>query len=190
MSHASKWDSDAHLSCIPGVIVTNPWAIGWESRVLDRVRRMGFADPVAFAAAHPQIPFGQLFRILLENDTDGGETITISQFQELLFEEAKRSGKLRHAIRDTLLRRLRQHLGHGWNRGAKIKERRAAAFSQWELPTFDRQRLANITDRIWQALRDLEPPDDWCPGCITNPYLEKAFEVGWPNDLPCGESTD
>lgn len=165
------------------------WAPGWETRVGDRVRRLGYADTLAFADAHPRIPFGQLFRLLCDQTADGDEPIAIAQFQDVFFCDSRRSGKLRHAVAETLLRRIRQHLCRGWNRGAKVKERRAAAFSQWELPTFDRQRITAITDRIWQALMELQPPDDWCPVCISDPYLEQAFEVGWPTEREGGENT-
>jgi hypothetical protein len=145
------------------------------------VRHLGFADTLVFVAANPMIPFGQLFRIVCDDSRDVRHTIAIAQFQQVFFQDAARQGKLREAIRDTLLRRLREHLRHGWNQGKMSKTRRALAFSQWELPTFDRERIAGITDKIWQALVDLQPPDDWCPKSVDDPIRENAFAIAWPH---------
>jgi hypothetical protein len=154
----------------------------WESRIQKRVRHLGFADIFAFVSAHPMIPFGQLFRILRDDNTDKRHSIAIAQFQHVYFRDAARQGHLREAILDTLLRRLREHLRQDWNHGRTAKARRASAYSQWELPTFDRQRFVGITERIWQALIDLSPPDDWCPESAKDPFLEEAFASGWPED--------
>ena len=162
--------------------MTETWDADWESRIQKRVQHLGFGDTFSFVSAHPLIPFGQLFRILRDDNPDKRYSIAIAQFQHVYFCDAARQGHLREAILDTLVRRLREHLRQGWNHGKMAKERRASAYSQWELPTFDRQRFAGITERIWQALIDLSPPDDWCPESAKDPLLEKAFASGWPED--------
>jgi len=160
--------------------MSNAWSGDWKARVRERVNRLGFDSLPALASAHPGVPFGQLFRLLRETESPDDTTIGYIQFQALFFEEAEANGRIREAIADTLVRRLRQHLRSGWNRGQRLRERKAEARAKWELPPSRIPKFGVVTDKIWDALRDLNPPDDWCPADCNDPIIQEAFRHAWP----------
>jgi hypothetical protein len=154
------------------------WFDNWKLHVEQRANRLGFSNVYEFANAHSRLPFGQLFRLLQEFDTPTDVPIAYIQFQAAFFEDAKSAGQLKFAIVDTLIRRLRQHLARGWNRGGQIRKRKMDAISNWELPpNWD----PDFPVRIWNALNNMNPPDNWCPKDLTDPFIESVFQREWGN---------
>ena len=157
----------------------NAWSGDWKAHVRNCVKALGFTDVLTFVNAHPELPFGQLFRYL--NQAKSTDTsIAYVQFQAIYFEEAEQRGLLREAIADTLVRRLRQHLHGGWKRGNRLRERKAEARGSWELPPSQVSELGPIADRIWETLTEINPPEDWCPKDISDDFIQKAFARAWP----------
>lgn len=160
------------------------WTGDWRARVQDRARRLGFECVWDVFAAHPGIPFGQVFRYLRETETLQDIPIAHIQLQAVLFEEAETRRRTKEAIADTLVRQLREHLRSGWNRGKKVPERRGRAAGEWELPASRTSPYYSISSRIFSALEELRPPDNWCPEDIDDPFIQEAFRRAWIECVP------
>src|SRR5437870_8389958 len=139
--------------------MSTSWSGEWRARVRERARRLGYDGVLAFATSQEGVPLGQLFRHMRATETPDDIPIAYKQFVQVLFEEAEQKGILRDAIADSLVRSLRQSLAGGWNRGTRIPERRASVIAQWELPSSRISELSPIAQRVWEALKNLHPPD-------------------------------
>ncbi len=151
------------------------WDGDWKARVRHCISKAGYSDAWAFAEANPSIPFGKLFQLLKNHCFSNGESICYTQFQSIFFEDAISNGKLREAIIDTLLRRIRQHLPNGWNKGKNTRIKKADIISQWELPLLQFEQYSEIAESVWKILKTIEIPDDWCPVNREDEILQKVF---------------
>jgi hypothetical protein len=141
---------------------------------------LGYGNMRAFFRAHPSEPFGKLFQMVRNVNASNRPAIAYAQFQALYYREAERDGWLREAMADTLARKLREHLRSGWNHGRNVVERRANVISSWELPLSADSGSRDIANRIWEALKSSQPPDDWCPVDGSDPLIQQAFAKVWP----------
>jgi hypothetical protein len=160
--------------------VDPPWAGGWEERLRAAARQLGHADFLGLMHAHVGEPYGRVLRVLRETL---GDSVPMMQVHRLHMHEAIAAGLSRDAAKDSLVRTLRQHLAKGWNRGSGCQEKRASARAYWVLPytnALDMERVNQLADKVWEELRVLDPPDDWCPAVPSDPLLEQAFVRGWP----------
>ncbi len=171
--------------------MSKAWSGDWRQRVTDRVARLGFPGVLEFTTAHPGIPFGQLFRYLGDTQTADDIPIAYSQLEAVYFQEAEEAALLREAVADCFVRKLRQHLGRGWKRGKRLRERQANAVSQLELPVGFRSADFSFAMRLWDALEDVDPPVAWCPESREDPVIQEVFARVWPpGELSPADSND
>lgn len=162
------------------------WDGDWQERVRVRIRKLGFADALAYFRAFPDASFGELFRKLSEVKEEGGREIAYIHLQFALYESADRNRCLREVMADLLVRKMRQHLRHGWNIGKDSQQRRAAVAAEWEVPLDPAGRFVGLASQIWAAIKRLSPADDWVPLDQNDPIIQSVFDSVWPSDLAHG----
>lgn len=157
-----------------------PWGRGWEEPLRAAARQVGHTDFLGLMNAHVGEPYGRVLRLLRETL---GYQVPIMQVYRLHMQEAITAGLGREAAKDSLVRILRQQVGKGWNRGKGSQEKRAWARAYWVLPytdTKDMERVNALADKVWEELKAMNPPDEWCPATPNDPFIEEAFARGWP----------
>ncbi|WP_145425022.1 hypothetical protein [Symmachiella dynata] len=100
----------------------------------------------------------------------------------MYFEEAEREGILKEAMADILVRRFKQFLPSGWNRGKRIRERQGKCWSTIERPQCLLKDGYSFALEFWKAIEELHPPDDWCPEDANDPILQEAIDRAWLED--------
>lgn len=155
----------------------------WRTLVADRLRRTGYDSTVAFLKGFPNIPFGQLYRLVCrEEPRDQQLDIGFARFEDAIFFGAIKEGAVRWVTLDMLVRVLREHLGKGWDRGTDARVRRGRAYSEWRFPwrtDEDYENTSATCERIWSRLKAIAPPD-WRPSGTDDPVILDAFEAEWP----------
>lgn len=158
------------------------WAEGWQQRLRNAARELGYPSFLDFLRAHAGEPYGKVLRVMRAHLQ---EMVPMMQLQKLHMIEAIGRGQGREAAKDSLIRSLREHMPRGWNRGKKARENRASARAEWILPCLgpeDRKHIAPLADKVWQQLKIMNPPEDWCPLSTSDPILTEAFARGWPEE--------
>lgn len=151
------------------------------TQIESRIRSLGYDSVLDFFVRNPGIPYGLLLKQIAE-PVEGTNHLDfpILPLRELYRREAVQAGRAREFAKDGLIRSLRENLGKGWNTGRNAGQRRARAFSHWSTPSDDFEHLC---DRVWEALVELNPPEDWRPEVRGDEYIEKAFEIAWPASI-------
>jgi hypothetical protein len=157
-----------------------PWSGKSQEQIRAAARQLGHADFLSLINAHVGEPYGKVLRLLREKL---GYMVPIMQVHRLHMQDAIAVGLEREAAKDSLVRTLREQVGKGWNRGSGSQEKRRRARAYWVLPYADAQdmvRINALADQVWEELKALNPPDDWCPVTPNDPLIEQAFSRGWP----------
>lgn len=142
------------------------WSGDWHARVLERVQQLGFKTVTAYAANRAGISLVNLAEEL------GREDVAGVQVMWLLIEEAVRSHTVPCALRDLVVRGLREVLPHGWRYplDEDSRCRVAGALSRWATEL----QLHLDKARALQASKDLlnaELPMGWLPEGPEDPII-------------------
>jgi hypothetical protein len=157
-----------------------PWPEGWEDRIRTAVHHLGYQSLLELMQAHSGKPYGQILRLLRSNTESN---IPMMQLQKLHMFEASAANGARCAAMDSLVRTLREHIPRGWNKSKDADRKRAWARAYWVLPArtpADRSKFAELANSVWDNLKAIQPPDDWCPSTSDDPIVREAFARGWP----------
>lgn len=158
------------------------WTGDWKKRVAERASQLGFSSVMAVFRAHPDLPFGQIFRMLRETESENEIPMAYIQLQTAYFEEADREGILQEALAALIVRLFKQFLPSGWNRGKRIRERQGKCWCGIEVPLCLLKDGYSFPQEFWKAIEELHPPDDWCPEDANDPILQKAIDRAWLED--------
>jgi hypothetical protein len=147
------------------------WSGDWHARILERVRKLGFKTVTAYAADRIGISLVNLAEELGNHDVAG------VQVMRMLIEEAVHSHTVPCALRDLVVRWLREVLPHGWRHplDEDARVRVAGALSRWatELqPHLDR----TLTIKASKELLDTELPMGWLPEGPDDPVIVAFVE--------------
>jgi hypothetical protein len=143
----------------------------------DRLNELGYKTVSELFASYPGEPFGRVYRRLFDGTRDDRSVHFPMMFLKLSYErEAKESGKLRLFAIDSLVRSFVEHGGPGWRKGSNWNDRLARVYSSWHVPA---GHDAECT-RVWDALKQLDPPIGWKPTSVEDEILARAFQAGWP----------
>ena len=151
------------------------WAVDWKHRILQRIHSLGYSDFATFLAAHPAEPYSKLSKRL-------GNYVAPIQVIQLQFADAALLGGMRAVAADVLTREISSKLKRGWGHRVHGEFNRAHAFACWISVVQQFAPEANeFCKVVWDELTKMQPPTDWRPLCATDPYILRAFEIGWPN---------
>lgn len=115
------------------------------------------------------------------------------QLEQIHWQEAKDSGKLRECASDALVRFLRARLRNGWGKGFHCAINTAGVFADWIVMLCGQHDPAGIRARaeeVWSCLEQLHPPKGWLPESPQDELIARAFETGWPAIRQHGDSKD
>jgi hypothetical protein len=153
----------------------------YESALYDRIRRLGFSSVTEFIEAFPGETYHQLARWRVRPN------IMPIFLMEAHAREAVQQGTVRRYAMEVLVRQMRDALPAGWHH-SKDKDLDGKTVSA--VATLDvRSQSAGASrsdlqaiDRTWKALLALNPPIGWQPKDSNDPVIQKAFEIGWPEE--------
>jgi hypothetical protein len=171
------------------------WHGDWETRLLDRLRDLGYTNTLEFLQAFPGHSYKQLV------DTIGD--CAVVQLEFLQFKEAEAADRLREAAMDCLTRNLRSYLPRGWGRSdfdstlpasvvdwlkddevtnrSRFLIASAICHSSASLVRFGAEKPKKMV-LVGKALQELNPPLGWQPAGPDDPLIVAAFAVAWPED--------
>lgn len=143
----------------------------WRARVLGRVQQLGFKTVTAYAADRVGISLVNLAEEL------GSEDVAGIQVMWMLVEEASRYHTVPRALRDLVVRGLREVLPRGWRHPLDddARVRVAGALSRWatELqPHLD----ITLTLKASKDLLNAELPTGWLPDGPDDPIIVAFVE--------------
>lgn len=150
------------------------WLSDWADRIESRVHALGYSNLTELLGDMPGQPYGIVAERL-------GNVAPI-QVISLQFRDARLSGRIRDAAKDSLVRNLNQQLPHGWGIGKNADWLSVRALSSWssELQvTGGCEELKPTLLAIAQTLRELPPPDGWIPSSPHDPIIESVFDSNW-----------
>jgi len=177
------------------------WAPDWQSRLLEKVRAIGYHTVTEFLSAHPAEPYVTMARKL-------GNTAAVQLLRVQRLEIEDEAG-FRRAAMDCMARELATHLPKGWGIPTEIPEvpldsmwthlaahgplkpneiedriafQTAGVYADWMslLREYDSATIEPRADAVWAALKNLRPPTGWIPHGPNDPIIVRAFDVGWP----------
>ncbi|GEM_PF-2526569 len=152
------------------------WCDNWPERHMERIRTTGATTVAEFLKRYPALPYHKLGDIL--------GPVAAVQLQKMQFDEANANGTLRHAAMELMVRTLAWDLKRGWRRGGHWSNNRVRAASHFvqDLLTYtNNAELERVGETVWSELERLGPPPDWVPRSIDDPYIRRAFAIGWPD---------
>jgi hypothetical protein len=132
----------------------------WRKRIYDLIAEKGYGSLTDFAQVNPIMTFQELAQTL-------GADVAPIQIESLLREEAVESGAFEKFARDTLARRIRQHIPNGWKTGEDFEFNVARAFASWSAALGE--PYSEIAHRVWQL------------------FQYAIIDVGWAPDGPADE---
>ena len=154
-------------------VVSTPWAEGWEGRVLERLRQLGYPSFHSFLQANRGLRYDDLVRSL------GIETAPV-QVAHLSLLEAQREGWLEWGIKDSLCRHLADSLPRGLTQTARGRFGVASATSRWTVrvktATEDDPYWRSVCERVSARLLRLEARPGWIPKDADDEALRSLFE--------------
>jgi len=153
--------------------IKQTWCDDWQKHHRERILATGVSSISEFLRKHPAEPYHKLAKYL-----DG--PVAAVQFIKLNFDEAIARGTAREACKDLLVRTLNDDLKRGWQRGFHWESNRAGAYAHFVTFIWGPDEYRDFGERVWDALKGLDPPPDWIPQSIDDPLIEKAFDLGWP----------
>jgi hypothetical protein len=142
------------------------WSGDWHGRILERVKQRGFESVTQYASDRPGVS------LLILADELGPDDVAATQIETLLVEEAIRTRTIARALRDLVVRGLREVIPHGWRPPLDEDARCgvAGALSRWatELQThLDRERTLKASKDLLNA----ELPTGWLPEGTDDPII-------------------
>jgi hypothetical protein len=147
------------------------WSGDWHARIHERVQHLGFNTVTAYAADRMGISLVSLAEEL------GGEDVAGVQIMQMLIEEAVRSHTVPRALRDLVVRGLREVIPHGWRcpLDEDARCRVAGALSRWatELEShLDKAQALKASKDLLNA----ELPTGWLPEGPDDPIIVAFVE--------------
>jgi hypothetical protein len=142
----------------------NCWSDDWRSKMLDALCDRGFRSATEFLKYASGETYVNLSRQLGD--------FAPHQLETLQFEEASKSGQVRTAAKDALVRILRDRLKRGWKIGKHVGYNTASAFAAWKgCPRLSDAQNEALADHVWKAMEQAAPPTGWLPGSIDDPII-------------------
>ncbi|WP_145234368.1 NUDIX hydrolase [Urbifossiella limnaea] len=153
---------------------TRTWSGDWRNRVIVRVRALGYPSVAAFLESIPAETYKAASDRL-------GDDVAPIQLELAQFAEARRSGTVRAAAMDSLVREATQHIPGGWPDDPVGHFGLGGVYVCWAIRVEDVQvALRAKADAVWAALTALSPPAGWLPTRVDDPLIVAAFDSGWP----------
>jgi hypothetical protein len=155
------------------------WSADWRFKVYERLAERGFSQMSEWLAARPGATYAQLAAEL-------GDDVAPVQVTRLQLAEAVRSGQLKEAAKDVLVRYLREGLPEGWGHMPKelefsdLKFAQVAPFASWSSQMKEQafDGLSAIADSIWEGLQSITD-SDWVPRDANDPIISAIFDRAW-----------
>jgi hypothetical protein len=147
------------------------WSGDWYGRILDRVHKRGFETVAQFIGERPGTSLLVLAKEL------GTDDVAAAQIRSILVQEAIRSNTVPRALRDLLVRELRQGLPQGWKSPPDDESRSkiARAVARWKTDLKIEDHLDCFDDEMsFKASQDLlkaELPTGWLPEGPDDPLI-------------------
>jgi hypothetical protein len=142
------------------------WSGDWHSRVLERVRQLGFETVTQYADKRPGVSLPVLAEELGPGD------VAATQIRSILVEEAIRTHTVPRVLRDLLVRELRQGLPQGWKYPPDDRSHSMVVrtLGRWELELKDHldDKATLVAGR---ELMNAELPTGWLPGGPDDPVI-------------------
>ena len=151
------------------------WQRDWPNALREAVHSLGFSSLTDALAAMPGRPYGEVANRL-------GNVAPI-QVIAIQFREARQSGRVRDAAKDSLCRNLVERLPNGWRVGEKSDWQSVLALSSWSSEikvTGECPELESTLFAVSSALRATPPPTGWIPLGPHDRIIESAFDLHWP----------
>lgn len=155
------------------------WSADWRFKVYERLAARGFSQMSEWLAARPGATYKQLAAEL-------GEDVAPIQVTRLQLAEAVRSGQLKEASKDVLVRYLREYMPAGWGRKPPGQEEFDLDFLQtapvvsWAVSIGevapDAEKM--IKDAVSEGLKAITAPD-WVPRDASDPIIGEIFDRAW-----------
>lgn len=148
-----------------------------KSGIYGALHRLGYERILDFVENYPGETFCQLAEHL--------SVMPIVVYHGYAFEAVEQAATRQFAMQ-TLVREMLDVLPNGWihKKGSsrfEMKTTHSIAYIKGELKRVLASREdIEATDRVWNALLDMDPPQGWLPKDINNPLIQKAFDIGWP----------
>ena len=152
---------------------TSVWTGDWDSRIRDELEARGFDTLTGFLAS-----------VLTETYLDVAKSLKAAAIQIIVlqFEEAKEYGTSVQAVKDCLVRNLRECLPDGWPNVARGNFQVALALASWKTTVIGRGNCPEFEDRaekILTAMLDGAIELGWLPESIFDPTIDQVFETFW-----------
>ena len=142
------------------------WSGDWHGRILERVRQRGFETVTQYASERAGVS------LLLLADELGSDDVAAAQIRAVLVDEAIRTNTIPRALRDLLVRELRQALPEGWRYPLDDESRSevAGALVDWEVELKDHLDHES-TFTAGQDFMSAELPAGWLPEGPDDPVI-------------------
>jgi hypothetical protein len=159
------------------------WSGNYNLRISAALKRLGFRSILEFISLNRNLGYVKLAEIL-------GPEIAGMQVVEMQFDEAERNGELRRVAKDSLLRECLTFLDKGWAVDSDFIHAKLASFwtcsISFSTGAPKRAEYKSKLQLVWKSLVSSSPPRGWIPNSLEDPYLTRAFDIGWPNDTASG----
>lgn len=152
------------------------WSADWTSKTLKRVREKGAENLLDFLSSRPAVPYLMLAKEL-------GPDIAAIQLVRLQFAETGERYSIRSAVMDAAARLCHEHLKRGWGKGVHVDFNTAGVYADIVSYLKMRENADAFVAKwnvVWQAIKDMHPPEGWLPSGPADSVLVAAFEKGWP----------
>jgi hypothetical protein len=150
------------------------WSWDWANRIENRARAIGYASLSELLADVPGEPYADVAKRL-------GDVAPI-QVLAVQLREAKLTGRVRDAAKDSLVRNLVEQLPNGWGIGDNSDWQSVRALSSWSSELAVTGGCEELKPRllaIARALRALPPPSGWIPSSPNDSIIERVFDAEW-----------
>lgn len=152
------------------------WTGDWRKRIRGLLHSHGCETIGDFLSKYPAESYLDLADRL---DPD----VAALQLSWMQFDEALEQDRVREASMDCLARCITRNVKRGWLNGRHFQFNAASAYAFWVGDvTRVRPDLQPLAWNVWQALKELGPPQGWLPSGPDDTFIQAAFEKAWPPD--------
>ena len=142
------------------------WSGNWHDRILERIRERGFETLTQYAVERPGVS------LIVLADELGSDDVAAAQIRSILVEEAIRSRTVPRALRDLLVRELRQGLPEGWRcpPDEDFRSKLVRTLGHWKLELKEHLDY-DATFAAGQDLLNANLPTGWLPEAPDDPVI-------------------